>query len=63
MFASSGNEIKIWDIESNEIVSEYHVPNRTGSFGPIHSFVVKSDSRYSFFYSTKNSLLCQQMLI
>lgn len=47
MFASSSNEIKIWNLETFELVNEYPIlTNKQSNQSEIKWFNIKSDSKH-----------------
>lgn len=42
MFVSSGNEVKIWNSDTNDLIIQY--PQNNPSLGTIHSFSIRPDS-------------------
>jgi hypothetical protein len=52
MFASSGNEFKIWNSDTNELIKEWSVLNKLGS--KINNFSIKTDSEDNFFFKQSN---------
>jgi len=58
MFASSSNEIKIWNLETFELISEYPVlTNKISKQSEIKWFNIKADSKHLLF----SYLICFQI--
>jgi hypothetical protein len=43
MLASSGNELKLWNLETQELVEEYSFANKSKAVTPLSCFAIKSD--------------------